>query len=179
MIPLQDQETPCSACAAAPAREALAQALESGYYRQSPSTEALRDSNGGYTITGVAADTLSPIVWVKHEGLWHALEAELVMAMRSLRTLEHEYHDGSQHRLDRMIEQGMGNAHACPESTACALGTDDENGQHPAQLTVHGDTILDQLTFQEAATLLRVQPYALSPCSCKDKQPITGTTARH
>ena len=72
----------CSFCNGAGSRADLAHALRSGQYREQPEPwdgNLLRNPEDRYTVTSVAATTVSPCVWARLEGQWHSVWLDELM----------------------------------------------------------------------------------------------------
>lgn len=193
-----DSNTDCTYHNAAPARLELADALESGKYRQMPREDRLncllRDTDNRYSITGVATAELTQSVWVKYDDMWrvHPFEA-FHHAFPKMKNVPNEFtqpHENFIHRLEE--HSGNGTNQGCPEETACALGIheDREGSTHPELLWFNASAItpeqkatariprdwtlhylLDTLDFNLAATLLRQYPDILEGCcTCEARE---------
>ena len=125
------------------ARLELAQALASGKYVQQPPSQQktpLRDTQGRYTIDGVAAD-LSPIIWTLIEGRWRAVWIDELSGTSALEKAKNGAITGlTPDEEAQLIRQGAGEETSLPEVTACYLGLHDSNG-HAAILMIHPDAV--------------------------------------
>ena len=180
----------CDFCQAAPVRSLLAQALSSGQYQQNPdlSEDAeLRDGQNRHTVTGVAADAVSPTVWVKLFDQWRAVWLDEISTVMP----NHRSHGNSITSLTRAEElalerSGAGDSHGCPEITAHTLGLHDGH-EHPGVITLDlralPDTLrrsmrlpdspnhpIDRLTFTQAAAILDRHQDTLGSCRCSESE---------
>ena len=187
--------THCEYCQAAPQRLDLAEALESGRYRQTPEDERLdgilRDQYDQYSITGVATAELTTSVWVRSAGSWTAYPPDvLTKAFPTIQRMPKEFPDPHRKFLDQLQQEAStGTSMGCPEETACALGLHEstEGTGHPVVLWFRSDPltpkqraqngippywplngyVLDTLDFANAAALLREYPHLLEGhCAC-------------
>ena len=185
-----NSEDPCKYCEGKDMREALADALESGKYQEQPVQERhshaqLRNSQDRYSVTGVAADTLFPFLWIKKEDQWHALDPERIPQEWQIKNLHGEITSLSQDELEEITSQEPGDSTTCPERLACLLGLH-TNYEHPQVIEIRcslltasekreagiyrkqtRDYPLNMLGFQAAAKLLRKEPNLLvGDCTC-------------
>ena len=145
----------------------------------------LRDNEDRYTVTGVAASTVSPAIWVQLEGEWHAVWLdELMHALPHRKSCGSEIPDLTPDEAATLTALSAGDRRGCPEITACMLGMWDET-QHTGILSANvgalspdektnlgipsslrGDWPLDRMTFEAAARLLTLHPQTLGGCHC-------------
>ena len=194
-------ETQCAYCEARPQRLALADALDSGRYKQLPMPDRLTgllQGENGYSLTGVATAELTGSLWVLEDGLWNTYPHDLVMhSLPDLTPVPHEIHHLESKTLERLQQMaGCGQSLGCPEETACALGIheDREGHEHPAQLEVHTSMLskeqkkdhgikpvkperyipLDILDFAPAANLLRQDRFMSHHCTGEENDEQRG-----
>ena len=183
-------DNPCSYCEGAEMREKLAQALESGRYREQPAWARhpqmeLRNQDDRYSITGVAADVLMPCLWVRNQGSWHVFDFEHLPEKWHRRNLPHETTSMNEEDFQEILETGAGESIICPEQAACTLGlhtnhehpnileircpllSDDQKKEARIPLEQTGLYPLNMLDFRAAARLLRDEPNILEgDCTC-------------
>ena len=180
-----DQQHQRDICDAQGNRNALAQALMDNTHLQGERgiNPPLRDKYNRYSVTGMAAATLTPALWVLAEGQWRYFHPEWfydqeMIRLPGTRQFRQEW-KVDREKLNELEERaGDGIVQACPEEVSCALGLKGETETLHLQLrreTLNEEqrrmigpkaTHLDQLDFAGAARLLREAPEILEPCSC-------------
>ena len=179
----------CNNCEAQQYRGILAQTLMNSIHLQGERgmNPPLRDKYNRYSVTGMAAATLTPALWVWADGQWRYFHPEWfydqeMIRLPGTRQFRQEWKVDREKLHELEESAGDGIVQACPEEVTCALGLKDETETLHLQLrreTLNEEqrrmigpkaTHLDQLDFAAAARLLREAPEILEPCSCGEPQ---------
>ena len=175
----------CNNCEAQKYREILAQILMNSIHLQGERgmNPPLRDKYNRYSVTGMAAATMTPALWVLAEGQWRYFHPEWfynqdAISLPGTRRFRQEWKvDGE--KLQELEEHaGDGIISACPEEVFCVLGIntdvsrlhleirEHELNEEQTRLIGRKAKHLDQLDFAAAAQLLREVPKLLDACRC-------------
>ena len=180
-----DQQQRCSSCGTQGNRNALAQALMDNTHLQGERgiNPPLRDKYNRRSVTGMAAETLTPAVWVLAEGRWRYFhpewfyQQEMIILPRT-RRFRREWRVDPEMLAWLENHAGDGILQICPEEVGCALGLSGETetlhlqlrreklNEEQRRMIGPKATHLDQLDFAAAARLLRETPELLERCSC-------------
>ena len=175
----------CETCETKQDRETLAQTLTNNIHLQGERqiNPPLRDKYNRYSVTGIAADTLTWALWVWTEGLWRYFDTEWfynedVICLPGTKQRRQDWRVNREKLQE--LEQLAGDSiiNSCPEEVFYVLGinTDvnqlhleirkQELNEEQTRLIGRKTKYLDQLDFPAAARLLREVPELLEACSC-------------
>ena len=164
-------------------RRELARALlENRHLESREEDPPLRDRYGRYSVTGMAAESLTPAVWVWSQGNWRYFHPQEIpesipaehpirAAARSGPTRELEMTPDTLTELED--RPGSGQTRGYPEWVAEALGIPgglgESSGIEIDPETGHAGR-LDDLGFTGPSELLRESPELIGECGCRSRE---------
>ena len=179
----------CNNCEAQKNRETLAQILMNSIHLQGERriNPPLRDKYNRYSVTGMAAATLTQAMWVCAEGQWRYFHTEWfynqdVISLPGTRRFRQEWRVDGEKLRELEEHAGDGIISICPEDVFCVLGIntdvsqlhlkirEQELNEEQTRLIGRKAKYLNQMDFPAAARLLQEVPEILDACSCGETE---------